>query len=99
MQSATPRPNPTDQRLYSATHSAYTKLWDSMRLHAKVYFVALSTYADASRTRQPCHARPDQAKMKTAVAATGQEKNTLLFALVYTLSGCDFLSDGCKSLA
>lgn len=48
-----------------ATHSAYTKLWDdSMRLHAKVYFVALSTYADASRTRQRAKTGPGQAKME-----------------------------------
>lgn len=31
---------------------ACTKLWDSMRLHARVYFVALSTYVDDSRTKQ-----------------------------------------------
>lgn len=81
MQSATQRPNPTDQRLYSATHSAYTKLWDSMRLHAKVYFVALSTYADASRTRQSCHARPGQDENSSNGA--GEEHSALRLGVYF----------------
>lgn len=51
---------------------------------------------DAAATTR--HAKPGQAEPRWR-QQWGRRGTLLLLALVYTLSGCDFLSDGCKSLA